>query len=174
MGQPRPNNRTAEVILRDVEAVRLRAQHLTFSEIGAQLGINKSTAKRAVDRVLDHVQVEAADELRAQERAILAAARVKLLEIVYAHHVVVSNGKVTDQTDTAPVIAAIRELRQNSESLRKLDGLDAPSRSEVRVTDDLTAEIEQLAAELASAGDAGPDRSLAGGSPEGAAGPSAG
>lgn len=156
--RPHQFRRDADTVLRDVEATRLRAQHLTFQQIADALGMgNKSTAKRAVDRVLTRVQVEAAEELRAVEFAVLLAVRQRLVKILYAAHVHVSDGRVVrDETgepilDDGPAIAAARELRGNSESIRKLLGLDAPATATLTVIneDALDAAIRELEANLA-------------------------
>ena len=167
-----PQQRTADIVLRDVQATRLRAQHLTFEQIGQALGINKSTAKRAVDRVLNHAQVEAAEELRAVELAVLIAARQRLVQVLYAKHVHVSDGRVVrDDTgepilDDGPAIAAARAIQGNSESIRKLLGLDAPAQATVTVIgeDAIDEAIRALEAQLADSdrtgGPAGEDPAL--------------
>jgi len=160
--------RDADCIERDVRAAHLRAQGWPYHAIATELGFaHKSTAYRAVQRVCQQIQVEAADELRKVEGLRLTMLIAKACALIEDPPDVVSNGqRITGLPDARVVIAAIREARQLSESFRRLMGLDAPSRAEVRVTDDLTAEIEQLAVELARA-----DRSVAGRSAEGAAGP---
>lgn len=160
-------SRDADVITRDVQAAHLRAQGWTYDVIGRELGLSKSGAFRAVQRVLRTIQVEAADELRKIEGHRLQQALAKAFEVMNAPHPVVSNGRKFDELlDAAPILGAIREIRHLSESIRRLYGLDAPTKAEVRVTDDLTAEIQQLAAELAGADRVPPDRSE-----EAAAGP---
>ena len=49
-------------------------------------------------------------------------------------------------------IQAVRELRQISESRRKLLGLDAPTNINLLVTDQMQAEIDAMIAEARAAG----------------------
>lgn len=154
-------SRDADVVTRDVQAAHLRAQGWTYQTIGLELGLSRSGAYRAVQRVLTEIQVEAADELRKIEGHRLQQAIKAAFDVLTAdeHTVVTTSGKVVKGVrDPAIVLSAARTIERLSQSIRRLYGLDAPTKAEVRVTDDLTAEIQQLAAELAGADRAAADR----------------
>jgi hypothetical protein len=150
-----PFHATIEPLERRTQVVQLRADHLTFEQIGRTLGINKSTAKRAYDAAMADSRersIEAAEAHKAAELAVLSAVRVKLLGILNAQHPYVNDGRVVQGVkDVGPNIAAARELRQLSERMSKLLGLDAPSRRIVEVvTEDIVdAELRRLIAEEA-------------------------
>lgn len=158
MGAPDGHAFTPQVepLERRTKVVQLRADHMTFEQIGRTLGINKSTAKRDYDAALADARersIEAAEAHKAAELAVLSAVRVKLLQILNAQHAYVNDGRVVPGVhDVGPNIAAARELRQLSERVSKLLGLDAPSRRIVEViTEDLIdAELRQLAGEMAA------------------------
>lgn len=159
---------------RDAEIAHYWTADRTINEVAAHFGINKSTVSRARERAI------AAARRPAGEEAI-AAARLELdrLEqigwaVLHANHVHISDGQVVydnDEpvTDHRPVLMAMDRLLRIAERRARLEGYDAPTRAEVRVTDDITAEIESLAAELAGA-----DRRTADRSEESTPGPTAG
>jgi len=153
-----PFTASIEPIERRTKVVQLRSDHLTYEQIGKALGIGKCTAKRDYDAAMADARersIETTQAHIANELAILSAVRVRLLRILNAEHVTVSDGHVVRHPETGvilpdngPTIAAARELRANSESIRKLLGLDAPTQIDARFTDATDAAIEQLAAEL--------------------------
>lgn len=143
--------RTIDHAQRDAEAARLKAQGLTYQQIADQLEYaDRSNAHRAVQRALAAVPAAAVDELRRIETMRLETCIAKAFEVLNTEHPLVSHGRRIDGlTDPAPKLAAIREIRQCSESLRKLHGADAPIRHEVFTLDAIEAEITQLETELA-------------------------
>lgn len=163
-----PKTKRVEPIERRTQVIALRAQNLTFQQIADALGLaNKSTPKRDYDAAMAEARersIDAALAYREQELAVLLAVRNELLKVLYGRHIYVADGHVVrDENgelilDTGPKIAAARELRQNSESIRKLLGLDAPTRSEisgtaaleVTVVDEFTRRLDALAVQLAA------------------------
>jgi hypothetical protein len=146
---------------RDGQAARLRTRGLGFDQIATELGFaSRGHAHNAVTRALLATLQEPADELRQLECERLDDLIRHAQRVLVSRHLQVSaSGKVaTDPAtgeplrDWAPVIAAIRELRQLSESRRKLLGLDAPTQARVEViTEDMiNAEIVRLEAVVAS------------------------
>lgn len=130
----------------DAEAAHLRAQGLTYRQIGQRQGCNQSSAYQRVQRALAAVPVEAVEELRRVELERLDL----LLEKVMTKAVSEDKGFLF-AVDRALAIAERRS---------RLLGLDAPTRQTVTVItqDVVDAEIQRLEAELeqsASNGNAG-------------------
>lgn len=127
--------RTIAAARRHAEAVRLKAEGLHYRQIAAQMNISVSTAHDYVLKAIAAVPVEAVHELRAIESDRLNAIIADLWKIAR-----------DDDTDVATRIQAYRELRQNSESLRRMFGVDAPVRQTLTVfNEDLfDAEIRRL------------------------------
>ncbi|GAB3802463.1 hypothetical protein GCM10028798_19660 [Humibacter antri] len=131
------------------EAVRMRVTGMTYREIAVVQHVAVSTVHERVCRALAAVPVEAVNELRALELQRLDDLQARLTAIASASHPKVSRGRViTGVDDWGPVLRALGQLRQVSESRRKLLGLDAPAKVDLHVSDEMTAEIERLAAEL--------------------------
>ncbi|QIP87625.1 hypothetical protein GLX30_30395 [Streptomyces sp. Tu 2975] len=129
--------RTLQGAEMDAEAARLRSKGWSFQRIADELGYsNKGNAWRAVDAVLQATVQEAGDELRRLERERLDRLAEAAWGVLDRQHVTVSNGRIVSLggeplPDDGPVLAAIDRLLRISESRRKLEGLDAPSRVSV-------------------------------------------
>lgn len=145
----------AETGDRDARACRLRVQGLSYDQIAEALGFSdRSGARRAVQRALAATVREDAQELVALEAERLDDLTRNLQRVIIArHYSLTPSGQLARNPDTGelladygPVIAAARELRQVSESRRKLLGLDAPAKHRVDVIDD--AMIEEAIAAL--------------------------
>jgi hypothetical protein len=144
--------RTLTVAQRDAEAARLRSQGWTYERIADHLGYSdKSNARRAIEKVLKDTVQEAGDELRTMERERLDRLSEAAWAVLERQHVTVSNGRVISLPDPetgeskplpddGPVLQAIDRLLRISESRRKLEGLDAPSR--------VSVDAENLGAEI--------------------------
>lgn len=139
---------TVESARRDAQAAELRAQGWGYQRIADELQYeNKGTAWHAVDRVMQETVQEAGDTLRKMERERLDRMSEAAWAVLERQHVTVSNGRIVSLNgeplpDDGPVLAAIDRLLRISESRRKLDGLDAPSR--------VSVDAENLGAEIAS------------------------
>lgn len=151
--------RTESVQLREVEALRLRATGLTLQQVAEATGYaTRSSAKRAIDRILADVKFDAVDQYRQLELTRLEAAMAKVTEVLYGRHVLVNDGRIVRDddgnalADHGPNLAAARELRQLSARISALLGLDAPSRRivEVITEDVIDAELRALEAEMAA------------------------
>lgn len=127
--------RTLAAAKRHAEAAQLKAEGLNYRQIGEQMRIAQSTAHDYVARAIAAVPAEAVHELRAIESDRLNMIIADLWKIAR-----------NEATDTAARIQAYRELRQNSESLRRMFGVDAPVRQTLTVfSEDLfDAEIRRL------------------------------
>lgn len=118
-------------------AARWTRNNWTYQEIADALGYaSKSTAHDSVQRGLHAIQHETELDLaksRATHRARLSLALEVAMDVMAKEHVHVSNGRVVHDADGTPVLddgpalAAADRVRTLSESLRKLDGLDAPT-----------------------------------------------
>ncbi|MGW6747631.1 hypothetical protein [Streptomyces sp. NPDC055006] len=128
--------RTLDHAARDARAAELRSTGMSYRAIGAELGLNKGDAWRAVQRALTAVMKEPAEKLIAVEAAKLDELYVEALEVLDREHYAHSNGRLIlvdgePALDDGPRLAAIRELRQIRESYRKLHGLDAEQKVNV-------------------------------------------
>lgn len=146
--------RTLTAAARDAEAARLRGQGWSYQRIADELGwTNKGDAHHAVQRVLQETVQEAGDELRAMERERLDRLSEAAWTVLERQHVTVSNGQIVrldgkPLVDDAPVLQAIDRLLRISESRRKLDGIDAPSRVSVdalTLGEEITGILDRLA-----------------------------
>ena len=148
---------------RDVTAVEHARRGLTYDQIAKAMGYrDKSGAYRAVQRGLRDAYREEADQLVAMEAERLNALR-RTLERVAAtrHYAVAPGGKIAvhPQTgeplaDDGPVLQAAIGLLKVSESWRKLKGLDAPAKHEVRTIDAIDARLLDLAGQVGPVGSA--------------------
>lgn len=146
---------------RDVKAVELARRGLTYDQIGKEMGYrDRSGAFRAVQRGLRDAYREEADQLVAMEAERLNSLR-RTFERVAAtkHYAVAPGGKIAvhPQTgeplvDDGPVISAGVALLRVSESWRKLKGLDAPAKHEVRTIDAIDARLIDLAEQVGPVG----------------------
>lgn len=146
--------RTIDTVRRDVAAAELRAKGWAYQRIADELGwSSKGDACRAVQRVLKETQQEAGDELRVMERERLDRLSEAAWAVLDRQHVTVSNGQIVrlngePLADDGPVLQAIDRLLRISESRRKLDGLDAPSRvsvDAVTIGEEITGILDRLA-----------------------------
>jgi hypothetical protein len=122
----------------DIEAARLRVEErLQYREIAQVMGCSTSTAYDRVQRVYQARKVEATDQMRQQEHArldMLWQHQKRIAEGMYyqtAHGKVVKDPETgTPLVDPMPNIAARKEMRAIAESMRKLEGLDQPTKVE--------------------------------------------
>lgn len=135
MFMPKRNQREREVWA----AERWAKNNWTFQQIADALGLaNRGNAYLYVQsglRITGAPVEQAAAEARAAHRARLEMATEAALQILENTHLTVSNGQIIrldgqPLPDDGPVLAAIDRIVKVSESLRKLDGLDAPAKVE--------------------------------------------
>lgn len=145
--------RTVKTAERDAEAARLRAQGWSYQRIADELGwADKGTAHRAVQRVLQETVQDAGEDLRVMERERLDRLSEAAWTVLERQHITVSNGKIIHLDgeplpDDGPVLQAIDRLLRISESRRKLEGLDAPSRvsvDAVTIGEEITSILDRL------------------------------
>jgi uncharacterized protein YerC len=157
--------RTVETAEQDAEAARLRSRGMTYRQIAAQLGVDVSTAHRAVQRALAEIVAEPAADAVAfelqrldEELQRLDDLYARVIEVLEREHVTVSQGRVVTMDDGSPVpdddwiLRAVDRLvkiddsrRKNGESRRKLLGLDSPLKTQL--SGGLTYEIVGIDAE---------------------------
>lgn len=137
---------------RHADWARLEAQGWSRTRIAEHAGVNKSSVTRGIDNLLKAVKVAAADELRASSRERLRLLIERCFDNLAKPHPLIRDGqRYDDLVDVAQVVPLIRELRQLDESLRKLDGLDAPMRHKFDTDESsVDRDIERLVAELAA------------------------
>lgn len=141
----RTRKRTIDQVKRDAAFAELRRDGLTYPQIAAAKKCAVSSAFEAVQRAIADVPAEAVTQLRQIESDRLNAIIADLWPIAR-----------NSDLDPTPRIQAYREIRQASESLRRMFGLDAPARQTVTVIteDAIDAKIRELEAELAARADA--------------------
>jgi hypothetical protein len=126
---------------RDAWAAERWIEGWTYQQIADAMDLaGKGTAWQSVQRGLlprREVTAENLERVRAAHRARLEAATEVAVEIMYKDHVHVSQGRIMKDDDGVPLIddgpklAAADRIRSLSESLRKLDGIDAATKSEI-------------------------------------------
>jgi hypothetical protein len=138
---------------REARALALRRDGHTYAEIGKVLGVNRQMATRIVQRGLDRIVREPAEQVRLLELERLDQAQVEALTVLRCRHVLVQGGKIIKDddgqplADHGPVMAAIATLLRIMERRAKLLGLDRPTRHDVSA-DLSVASIEALDAEI--------------------------
>lgn len=134
--------------LRDAEACRLRGRGMGYLKIAEQLGYaDASGAHRAVQRGLQSIRQESAEELRRIELERLDDMYERTLAVLERTHPAVSAGKVLDVEDDGPRLAAVDRLLRIQERRARLLGLDAPQRLSVDA-ENLGREIAELLGQL--------------------------
>lgn len=121
-------------------AARWTIDGWTLQDIAHALGVtSKGTAHEYVQRGLRSVReatAATAEQARAAHRARLGYALEVATEVMGRDHQHVAHGKVVTGDDGKPVLddapklAAAGKVKELSESLRKLDGLDQPAKVE--------------------------------------------
>lgn len=121
-------------------AARWTIDGWTFQEIADALGVvSKSNAYYYVQRGLRATREHTAivtEQARAAHRGHLGYALEVVTEVLGKEHPHISQGRVMKDSDGTPIyddapkLAAAGKIKELSESLRKLDGLDAPAKVE--------------------------------------------
>lgn len=125
----------------DIQAAELRGQRLTYREIADHMKCDVRTAYDRVQRAMSNGLVDDPAVSRQLERERLDRMYRTAEKVSKATHYAMAHGKVVHHPvtgdpllDPTVNLAAVREMRQVAESLRKLDGLDAPTRVEQNST----------------------------------------
>jgi hypothetical protein len=166
-GEGKTSPRRVQVALRRAKVLQMRAAGASPLQIMQAFPDDYRTEAAVyqdIQRAMLQVVQEPAADRRALENARLDMLWVRAMQVLSRTHVTVSHGKIvyvttvtadgiqeTPLQDDGPVLAAIRELRQISESRRKLNGLDAPTQVQVINDDLIDAEIRRLTEELGRA-----------------------
>lgn len=134
-----PSEHTLDIAERDARCARLRAAGLTYAQIATEVGFaGANGARYAVKRALRDTVAEPAAELVAVETARLDLLWQQVLPLVTGQQ----------RSPEVRLKAVDRALRIMERRARML-GLDAPEKRELRITDGLDAQLEQLADEIA-------------------------
>jgi predicted transcriptional regulator len=133
MSMPTRNGfvRTEQDAINDAEAVRLRSLGWSYQRIANELGISKSTAYERVQRALVAIPSEAVDEYRQIQRA-----QMDDLMATYLPQALAGDVKSAD------LVLKLLDRRA------KLEGTDAPTKTEVITLDAIDAEIRRLETQL--------------------------
>lgn len=124
-------------------AARWAVNGWTYKQIGEAMDASEPTAFRYVRaglRVSQEVAQATAEQARAAHRARLEYATDVALAVMERDHVTVSHGKIimgegdVPLLDDGPKLAAADRVRALSESLRRLDGLDAATKVDTNIT----------------------------------------
>jgi hypothetical protein len=153
--QPRGGNgkwtRGLATAQRDAEAARLRSEGNSYRAIAQALGVDVHTAHDAVRRAMQAVVAPAGEIAIAHELGLLDEELLRLddlyakvVQVLEREHVTVSQGRVVYGEDGAAVpdddwiLKAVDRLvriddarRRNSESRRRLLGLDQPVKTQI-------------------------------------------
>lgn len=158
MGRP-TKEQQIDIAKRRSRAVELRDQGRTWQQIAVELGYGSGgAAARDITRAREAALAEMRDtieEWRTRELARLETLYDAAVEVLGRFHVHVSGGTIVREgepvlddegrpviaegvgaplLDDSPVLAAIDRLVRISESIRKLKGLDAPTKVETTGT----------------------------------------
>ncbi len=141
---------TIDDAMREAEAAKLRAEGLTYPQIGAVQGVDTSTAHRRVKRALRSVPVEAVNELRQIEDARLDEMFKVAWELLHEDHTLwmaSKDGPVDCGVDYDLKLRALDKLLGISKRRSDVWGIDTIARERLGL--DLRAlEIEQAKLDL--------------------------
>ncbi|MFF4552722.1 hypothetical protein [Streptomyces sp. NPDC001422] len=134
---------------RDARAAELRAENWKLDDIARELGYHdRSHARTGIQRALREIVKGPAEKLLAVYADRLEDIFQRTMEIAEADHVMVSHGRVITDADGnplrdhAPVLAAFREARSALADVRKMVGLDQPTRVDATVHQVTQQDIE--------------------------------
>jgi predicted DNA-binding protein (UPF0251 family) len=136
--KPKEGERPIDQDILDIEAARLRnEERLGYREIAQRMGCSVSTAHTRVQRVYQDAKIEATEMMRHLERERLDTLWQHAKKIAETTYYVTAHGKVVLDPETGqplvdpmPNLQARKEMRAIAESMRKLEGLDQPTKVE--------------------------------------------
>lgn len=123
-------------------AARWSVNSWTYRRIGDSMDVSEATAYRYVQaglRVSREIAEATAEQARAVHRSRLEYATEVAVAVMERDHIHVSQGRVVKGDDGAPLLddgpklAAADRVRALSESLRKLDGIDAAAKLDANI-----------------------------------------
>lgn len=154
--------RSLESVKRDARAAELRSQNWTLQEIADELGYtDKSNVRAAITRAHQDVAQGPAQQMLNLYTQRLEDIFQKTMEIAEEDHLVVSHGRIiTDATgvplrDHSATLAAFREARATLADVRKMLGLDQPTKVDARITEvtPQDAELQEILREAKAQAD---------------------
>jgi hypothetical protein len=140
---------------REARMLELRRDGRTHAEIAEMFGVDRSRVTRIIQRGMDRIVREPAEQVKAMDLERLDQLQLEALAVLRRRHVVVSGGKIVrgddDQplVDDGPTLAAIGKLLEIQARRARLLGLDAPTKAEVFTVDAIDAEIRRLEDQVA-------------------------
>lgn len=146
MARNRDPEKMIAVAHRDARIVELRRANWAWADIANEVGLCMSRCHQIFEKYRRDIPNSVAEAYRTEELDLLGRGIADLLTLV-------SNPEVSPRTKAE----LHREIRQHSESRRKLLGLDAPAKREIEVFDASAAEarerreLDELVREVAAA-----------------------
>lgn len=132
---------SVDSVERDAQALQLRAAAWTYQAISDHLQYGSaSNAHKAVERAVRLKQGESAEVVRTRIRETIDVMIGKALQVLHSPHLVYQGGEVLRDEhgqpviDPRPTLDAVRTLAPVLERYAKLEGVDAPERSEIEIT----------------------------------------
>jgi len=127
----------------------------SYTEIGEAFGVSRQVATRIIQRGMDRIVREPAEQVKAMDLERLDQLQVEALAVLRRRHLVVQGAKIVKGedgeplVDDGPVLAAIGKLLDIQARRARLLGLDAPNKHEVLTLDAIDAEIRRLEDQVA-------------------------
>lgn len=159
-GNPSGGQVSGDIVLTETAAMwEDRVNHrMTNKELAAKYGVSEATVRNRLQGYFPQKTLESLEKHRAREDDKLDMLEQKALEILNTDHYVVDKGQVIRNpytgeplVDDAPKLAAMDRILKIIDAKRKLYGLDAPVRAEVKHTTDTSIEIREVADAVAEA-----------------------
>jgi hypothetical protein len=113
---------------RDAEIVRRKVNGETLAEIGAAVGLHKSSVWQIIRDAMVAEMTPHVQSLRDKELARFEYLRAEVQGVIDRRHAVLHQGVDTGFDDDGPLLAAVRLDKELSESMRRMMGVDMPVR----------------------------------------------
>jgi predicted transcriptional regulator len=160
--------KSVERAARRAQATEMKKRGYTWTQIAEQLGYaTAAVAAQDVLRALEYANRRVREQLdgyRQLEGEKLDALERLMWAIVRKKHILAQQGRIMFDPETgepmidqAPLFAAADRLVKIAERRAKLFGWDAPTKLEVRATNELDTDIAGLLAQLAARGEGVPE-----------------
>jgi hypothetical protein len=142
---------------REARALELRRDGHTHAEIAEIFGVTRQIATRIINRGMDRIVQEPAEQKRLIDLERLDQLHLEALAVLRRTHYVVQGGKIARDddgkplVDDAPILQAITTIVRLMERRARLLGLDAAQKHEVLTLDTIDQEIARLEQQVATA-----------------------
>ena len=141
---------------REARALELRRDGHTHAEIAEIFGVTRQVATKIINRGMDRIVQEPAEQKRLIDLERLDHLQVEALAVLRRTHYVVQGGKIVVAADSkplvddAPTLQAIATIVRLMERRARLLGLDAAQKHEVLTLDTIDQEIARLEQQVAT------------------------